>query len=124
MNGNNFLLDTNVLIGMYKRNPDAFTLLSDSGARLADSGYSSITRIELLSYPGITCTEQTAITALLDRLIYYPFSRIIENETIAVRGTHRVKLPDAIIMATAQIHGLLLLTLDRKLAALANNIST
>lgn len=119
MSGDRFLLDTNIIIGMYQRNAEAFTLLSASGARLADSGYNSVTRIELLSYPGITAAEEAAINTLLDSLIHYPLTRIIENGAIAIRRAHRIKLPDAVILATAQAHGLALLTLDQKLAALA-----
>jgi predicted nucleic acid-binding protein len=39
----------------------------------------------------------------------------IEAATIALRRRARLKLPDSIIGATAQVHGLTLLTLDERL---------
>lgn len=117
MSGNRYLLDTNIIIGMYQRNSDVFALLSASGARLDDSGYSSVTRIELLGYPGMTATEETALTALLDQMQDYPLSRAVADAAITIRRARRVKLPDAVIAGTASAHQLTLLTLDKDLAA-------
>ena len=41
----------------------------------------------------------------------------IEQEAIKFRRAQNVKLPDAIIAATAKVYGLRLLTLDQELAA-------
>ena len=116
MNGVKYLLDTNILIGMYKHLPDVRNLLNASSATTANCGYSAITRMELLSYPGITQAEITALQNLLAKLTYLPLTMAIEDATISLRRAHRVKLPDAIIVATAEVHGLRLLTLDKNLA--------
>ncbi len=42
--------------------------------------------------------------------------RTIEDKTITLKQQHRIKLPDAIILATASYHQIELLTLDKKLA--------
>ena len=48
---------------------------------------------------------------------YLAITPTIEERTIQFRRQHQTKLPDAIIAATAQTHGLELLTLDKKLQA-------
>ncbi len=41
--------------------------------------------------------------------------------TISLRKKHKIKLPDSIILATAEVHGLKLLTLDQKLNNYSQN---
>lgn len=115
MNGLDVLLDTNVIIGLLKGNPEALAILTD--VNLDASGYSAITRMELLSFPGLTDEEALVIQQLLSRMVYLPISPEIEDLTIEFRKQTSVKLPDAIIVATAESHRLRLLTLDKKLAA-------
>jgi predicted nucleic acid-binding protein len=114
MNGINTLLDTNIIIGLLKGNEQVITVLS--GISLSACGFSGITRMELLSYPSLTKDEEQAINRLLARMTYLAISPLIEDLTIQFRQSHRVKLPDAIIAATATAHNLKLLTLDKKLA--------
>lgn len=115
MNGLSYLLDTNIIIGLLKGNPDAIAGLG--GIDLPSCAYSAITRMELLSFPDLTDAEAVLIKQLLAPMTYLALSPAIEDRTIEFRHLHRVKLPDAIIAATAQTHGLQLLTLDKKLAA-------
>ena len=115
MNGLNYLLDTNIIIGLLKGND---TVISDlRGISLTACGFSAITRMELLSYPSITADEAQAINRLLERMAYLAISPIIEDLTIQFRHQYCVKLPDAIIAATAKAYNIKLLTLDKKLAA-------
>jgi len=51
-----------------------------------------------------------------------PLSQTIEEYTIMVRRSKKVKLPDALILATAKVHGLTLLTLDQRLETLSLSI--
>jgi len=115
MNGIKFLLDTNIIIGMYGRNPDVIELLTQNQVTLNQCAYSSITRMELLGYPSITDTEIQAITGLLNKMEQVSLSPAIEEQTIKLKQVHRIKLPDAIILATALTHQIELLTLDKKL---------
>jgi len=115
MSGIKFLLDTNIIIGMYGRNPEVIELLTQRKATLNQCVYSSITRMELLGYPSITQTEIQAITGLLNRMKQVNLSPAVEEQTIKLKQVHRIKLPDAIILATAITHQLELLTLDKKL---------
>ncbi len=114
MNGLSYLLDTNIVIGLLKGYDEAISILS--GINLPACGFSAITRMELLSYPDLTMDEEQTINRLLDRMTHLAISPLIEDLTIQFRHQHRVKLPDAIIAATATAHGIKLLTLDKKLA--------
>jgi len=120
MSGNKYLLDTNIIIGMYQRSPAVLALLADKDIIINECAYSSITKMELLSFPTITESETTAINSLLDRMAYLSIDDKIEELAIKFRRTHKTKLPDSIIAATAQAHNIELLTLDKKLAAKVN----
>ena len=74
-----------------------------------------ITRMELLSYPGITTGEEERIRRFLDGVLVIPLSETIETTVIAMRRVVRLKLPDAIIAATALAIGATLITCDQRL---------
>ncbi|MDZ7852550.1 MAG: type II toxin-antitoxin system VapC family toxin [Halomonas sp.] len=118
MSGNRYLLDTNYILGLLKSSPKVMDDISRRGILTNQGAYSVITRLELLGYPGITDQEHRLILEKLQRLSYLPLTRPIEEQTIRLRRTHRVKLPDAIIAATSMVHGLDLLTFDQKLTSI------
>jgi predicted nucleic acid-binding protein len=112
-----FLLDTNVVIGMLDGSISAVGLLAKHGAIPSNSGVSQITRIELLSFHHLSADGKLKIDALLNSMVVPLPDDQIEAATIALRRRARLKLPDSIIGATAQVHGLSLLTLDERLKA-------
>ena len=114
MNGIKCLLDTNIILGIVKGNVGAVSKLK--GLDLKNCAFSSITRMELLGFPGITPHEVKIISALLKQMPQISIDRAIEDKTIHLKQQHRIKLPDAIILATATYHQIKLLTLDKKLA--------
>ncbi|MDD5215530.1 MAG: type II toxin-antitoxin system VapC family toxin [Methylococcales bacterium] len=116
MNGIKFLLDTNIIIGLYENNSDVFMLLKIKGVSIKNCAYSAVTRMELLSFPALTPTDKNSIELLLNNMVYLGITPEIEHETIEFRRLHKTKLPDSIIAATAKHHQLELLTLDKKLA--------
>ena len=117
MSGIKFLLDTNFILGMFKRTPEVLEVLSAKRLTSGQCAYSAITRMELLGFPGITSTEEQLIRSTLDRFKYLGISFEIEEAVIGIRRTRRAKLPDALIAATALCHDLELLTLDAGLQA-------
>jgi predicted nucleic acid-binding protein len=117
MNGIKYLPDTNIIIGLLKGRTEAVKILE--GINITECAYSAVTRMELLSFHGITTEEETAIQKLLERMTHLSITSAIEDAAIKIRRKHRLKLPDAIIAATAKIHGLTLLTLDKALTAWA-----
>lgn len=117
MSGLRFLLDTNFLLGMMKSAPAVQAMLQRLAPLTGQCAYSAVTRMELLGFPGITDAEEALIKSRLHELTYLALDRQIEDSAIALRRQRRIKLPDAVIAATALTHGLELLTLDEGLSA-------
>ncbi len=117
MSGIEYLLDTNVIIGLLKGDAAAVALAEQADLSLASCAVSQITRMELLSFPGITDVEERRINAFLSNCRMLLLDESVEQETIRLRRASSLKLPDAIIAASAKVHGAALLTLDQRLKA-------
>jgi hypothetical protein len=117
MNGVKFLLDTNILIGLFSHHAETLRLLTDKKVVISECGYSAISRMELLSYPKITESEQVAVMLFLNRMQYLPIPLAIEEQIVSYRRLKKGKLQDTIIKATAIQHQLELLTLDTGLVS-------
>lgn len=120
MNGIKFLLDTNIVIGLLNRNEAVIHLLTIKQVAITQCAFSAVTRMELLSYHGLSDDDKQTIGKLLHRMHYLPITSAIEDKTITFRYENKGKLPDAIIAATALHHQLELLTLDVNLASKRN----
>jgi predicted nucleic acid-binding protein len=117
MNGLKFLLDTNIVIGLLKGNVKAVELVEAVALDLSVSAVSQITRMELLGFSGMTEAEESRIKQFLQACNVLLIDERIEQETIKLRRATSLKLPDAIIAATARVHQIRLLTLDDKLSS-------
>ena len=107
MNGIKFVADTNALIYLLNGNPCMTPYLDKSLV------YSVISEMELLSYPGITESEENSIKSLLADCEEIALSTGIKEKTIELRKKYRTKLPDAIVAASAIVKGLPLITADK-----------
>jgi predicted nucleic acid-binding protein len=117
MSGIEFLLDTNVIIGLLKGNPVAIALADQVGLKLDKAAASQITRMEeLLGYPGLADDEERAIRTFLAACQICMIDERIEAKAIELRRSGAFKLPDAIIAATAICGSLRLITLDKAMA--------
>jgi predicted nucleic acid-binding protein len=76
---------------------------------------SIITEMELLSYPNLSSTEEQQIQNFLSQLLIVDINNSIKKMAISLRKQYRLKLPDAIIAATAQSLQAILLTNDNRL---------
>lgn len=110
MNGNKVPLDTNIIIYLSKKLVKPESVFENN----AIYAISVITKMELLGYQFTSKLEEQQIISILNSFIVVPLSEEIVALTIALRKTNKIKLPDAIIYATAQ-------HLNAKL--LTNNIS-
>ena len=99
MSGNRLALDTNIVLGFLAGRADTTSYLN--GHPEADLYVSTVTRMELLSFPAITPEEEQAVNAFLDCVTVIPLDNRIEDIAIRLRRAARSKLPDAIIAATA-----------------------
>lgn len=115
MSGIDYLLDTNFIPGLLKSNPETLALINDRQIKSHQCAYSAITRMELLGFPGITSAEEFLIQQKLARLTHLAVTASVEDIAIGLRRTRKVKLPDAIIVATALSVGVELITFDRQL---------
>lgn len=106
MNGIDFLADTNFLIYLLEGRPEAAFFANYSFA------VSFITEIELVGRLGLKKSEETAIRDLLNDCVIIDLNSAIKQQAIELKQKRKIKLPDALIAATAQIFGLTLLTAD------------
>jgi predicted nucleic acid-binding protein len=103
------LLDTNV----------ALYLL---GGRMATPlpvgsyGVSVITEMELLAWPSLTANEERRVRDFLRQLTICELSPAIRARAVQLRREEHLKLPDAVICATAMEFGVELWTNDTGLA--------
>jgi predicted nucleic acid-binding protein len=103
------LFDTNIFIYHFNNQ------LTESGTALLREGiagegaYSVITRIEVLGYRQSESAESQA-KQLLSKLVELPLTSEITERTIAIRKSLRIKVPDAIIAATALEYSLQLVS--------------
>ncbi|MDR2561429.1 MAG: type II toxin-antitoxin system VapC family toxin [Holophagales bacterium] len=98
MNGR-FVFDTNAIV-YYLQGRNEWVEYIDN-APMAERAASVITRIELLSYPEISPAEEESISRFLGDLVVVPLNKKVEDIATAIRRTVRMKLPDAIVAATA-----------------------
>jgi predicted nucleic acid-binding protein len=112
-----YLLDTNYILGLLKSDPAVLADISERKISVVQCAYSPITRMELLGFSGITETEDWLIRKRLQALSAISWSLAIEERTIVLRQSRKIKLPDAIIAATALCENIELLTLDQHLKA-------
>ncbi len=103
------LFDTNIFICHFNNQ------LTESGTALLREGiagngaYSVITRIEVLGYKQPESAESQA-KQLLSKLVELPLTSEIAERTISIRKSLRIKVPDAIIAATALEYSLQLVS--------------
>ncbi len=123
MNGVKYLLDTNFILGMLKALPEVSEILAKQQITASECAYSAVTRMELLGFQGMTSDEDTLVRSRLDKFCYLPIDLAVEDRAIQLRRIRRVKLPDALIAATALCHELQLMTLDTGLQSVMRDLA-
>lgn len=109
--GARFLLDTNAAIYYLKNSlPEkgkSFLQSALSGKQIA---MSFVSEIEMLPYSDITSSEEIAANNLILWVNVLWIDEAIISRTIAIKRKTKLKLPDAIIAATALVSNLELIT--------------
>lgn len=108
--GTGFLLDTNSVI--YYTNDDLPQKASDFLDKEIPKGISLsvISEIELLGFNAPTEREALVIESFVVGSSVIPLIRPIVLKTIDIRKAYKIKLPDAIIAATALVYDLTLIS--------------
>ncbi len=108
--GINYLYDTNIFIYYLAGDETVSEFFSDAFLNNNYVVTSPIVRIELLCFSGLSDEEAEVIEDLLSQFDSIPISRKVENRTIALKRKNKIKLPDAVIAATALCQTAVLLT--------------
>lgn len=107
------LLDTNVLIDYINDSATPDFVANVEQALAAGSMVSVITTMELLGWRGHSEQSRRDAESLLSGLGEIGLSRSVVEQVINLRSSMAIKLPDAIIAASALVEGLPLMTRNR-----------
>jgi predicted nucleic acid-binding protein len=104
-----YLIDSNAVIDylgkkMPKAGLDLLSAVMDSTPQV-----SVITKVEVLGYNAPQDSEQL-LKSFMDDVVVIGLTDEIITQTIAIRKTHKIKLPDAFVAATAIVFNLTLVT--------------
>ncbi len=102
------LFDTNILIDYLNAVPQARAEL----ARYEEKAISIVTWIEVMV--GAPGEVEHATRAFLGTFRVIGLGESIADRAVQLRRAHCIKLPDAVVWASAQQHGLLLVTRNTK----------
>ncbi len=119
MSGRKLLLDSNILIYIAQKQlaPNTF-VLPDDQLFLSDISF-----METLGYPFADLIEKQETEKLIAVLNRWPIEEDIVQQVIAIRQNRRMKLPDAIILATALFHDCALVTRNVSDFSSASNLT-
>jgi tRNA(fMet)-specific endonuclease VapC len=111
MSGNFYFLDTNAIIALLQGNKQIYEYLQDAQW----IGISIISQIEFLAFPNLPENDKEIFRQFLSRVNVIDLSSNqtdIIDLTIKLRQKYNLKLPDAVIAATAIQHNAKLITSD------------
>ncbi len=102
-----FLIDTNILIYALDGEPVSLTFIEQN---IHHAAITPIIYIETVSYPFPSKEDEAAVRSLLEKMPLFPIDHDVMEQAIQNHRAHRIKLPDNLIAATAQVHKLTLVT--------------
>lgn len=109
----NYLFDTNAVIDFLAGNfPNGATTWTENAIDNNEIVLSIINRMEILGF-NAKPSELSLLTEFIDAVIVLPLTNEIADKTIDIRKSRKIKLPDAIIAATAIVHDLTLVSRDK-----------
>lgn len=108
MNGVDLFVDTNVLINLAEGRSGVDQYLESNNLFV-----SVVSEIELLGWHKITTSQKNYFKSLLNDCSVVGITNPVKELSIQLKQKHKVKLPDAIIAASALHLGTPLLTFDK-----------
>ena len=115
MSGIDYIIDTNILIYILQGNPKVRYFTQEEGL-----GVSCITQMEVLGKYQISTFEEQIIDRFLNRFYIFEIDAQIKQLAINIKQQKRMKLPDAIIAATAIKNKIVLVTADKDFEKVPN----
>lgn len=102
-----YLIDSNPVIDFFN---GKLTAGGKNFIAAIEPAISVITHIELLSNKNIPSDEWMQLQAFIQIAAIYQLDNPVVEQTIILRQQHKIKTPDAIIAATALLHGFTLIS--------------
>ena len=100
------LVDTNILIYLSKKQL-AFNKVASPGDKLF---ISVITYMEVMGFPFTDIHEKNMVEEICKNIPVIGLDQNVVDKVILIKQTHKIKLPDAIILATALVNQFDLIT--------------
>lgn len=119
MNGTEFLLDTNA-VWFYLRGDQRMEVLLDGAERIY---LSVIGRMELLCTPDLDGQDEALLDEFIKDCTLIELMPSIQDEAVRLRKANKLKLPDAVIAATAKYLNRTLVTADKRFTKLGKDVS-
>ncbi len=109
MSGKEILVDTNIILYLLNGSDTIEKFLQGKTIYI-----SFISELELIGFKNITPKEKNAINELLKDCSVIALNDRIKDEYVEIRKSNNLKLPDAIIAATALAFDFPLITADKQ----------
>jgi hypothetical protein len=113
------VLDTNILIAYLGGDAGVVAAVRDWFSENVTLFISAVTYAEVLALPAAGTADLAIMQMFLDSFVLIPLDRTIAEETAAIRRRHKLKFPDAAILATALYTKSILVTRDKRLHKIA-----
>ena len=110
MNGTDYLVDSNYIIYFSKGDKEIATFFEEAQRSENRLYISIITYLEVWGYWNLSEEEKEFLNTIRPAFIIIPLSLKIADKAIFLRQNMKIKLADAVIAATALVHGLSLVT--------------
>ena len=105
-----YLIDNNTIIHYLNASLPASSMLFLHDVVDDQCNISVISKIETLGYNFTDVIEKNTMEAFVNASSVLPINDDVVNQTIAIRKSRKIKLPDALIAATAIVYILIILT--------------
>ena len=118
MSGERYLLDTNAIVCLLRGDEGLHQRLQSAEG----VGISILSQIEFLAFPNLTENDRRTFQEFSDAVEVVGLGRTeraLIDRIVSLRAQHRLKLPDAIIAATAVERDATLITDDHQLQKLS-----
>lgn len=107
-----YLIDNNVISNYFSGRFSSEAMKFMDSILDAIPNISVVTEIEALSWVNQDKTKESVIRSFVSDANIMPLTRAIVGQCIHLRRSRKIRTPDAIIAATAIVHGLILITSD------------
>lgn len=114
MSGNRLFVDTNILLYLISGDETVAELLDRKHITI-----SFVTELELLGYKDLPESDLKIIQELINEATVIDINAEIKRLVVLLRKNHKIKLPDAIVVASALYLDLPLVTADKQLSQIS-----